>query len=98
MKHFVISGNYYQFKEFVNKKISSTHGTGLRFTDFLYVTGSETFRGHSDPHGWLIGTWKERPDIKEILSVLVSQYYNELIPQSVMEAWNEIKEYENQTP
>ena len=84
MKHFIICGNHNEFKEFVNKKLSSLTES-FRFTDFVYVTGPEIFKGYSNPHGWFIGNWRERSDIIQILSVLVSQYKNEPTPQSLME-------------
>ena len=89
MKHFIICGNHNEFKEFVNKKLSSLTES-FRFTDFVYVTGPEIFRGYSNPHGWLIGTWRERPDIREILDVLASQYYNEPVPQFIIDTWSEL--------
>ena len=88
MKHFIICGNHNEFKEFVNKKLSSLTES-FRFTDFVYVTGPEIFKGYSNPHGWFIGTWRERLDMREILSVLVTQYHNEPTPQSIIDAWNE---------
>lgn len=89
LKHFIIAGNHQQFKEFVNKKLSSLTES-FRFTDFVYVSGPEVFRGYSNPHGWFIGTWRERPDIREILSILPVQYHNEPTPQSIIDAWTEI--------
>ena len=88
MKLFIICGNHQEYQEFVNKKISSLTES-FRFTDFVYVTGPEIFKGYSNPHGWLIGTWRERSDMREILSVLVTQYHNEPTPQSIVDAWNE---------
>ena len=90
MKHFIICGNHNEFKEFVNKKLSSLTES-FRFTDFVYVTGPEIFKGYSNPHGWFIGTWRERSDMREILDVLCTQYHNEPVPQSIIDAWTELK-------
>ena len=89
MKHFIIAGNHQQFKEFVNKKLSSLTES-FRFTDFVYVSGPEIFKGYSNPHGWFIGTWRERPDIREILETMATCYHNQKVPESVIDAWQKI--------
>lgn len=93
MKYFVICGNQQQYSDFIKRKaieLFNQGDTNISLSDFVYVSGPEKLKGYSDPHGWLIGTWRELPDIKIILSVLVSQYRNELVPQSIMDAWEEV--------
>jgi hypothetical protein len=70
-KYFVVAGTYDQFKDFKIKKMAELWNSGNRVehTDFIYVT-EETLRGYSEPHGWFIGTWRERSDIKRIMMLL----------------------------
>ena len=39
-------------------------------TNFIYVSGADMLRGISDPDGLCIGTWKDRPDILDIVDRL----------------------------
>ena len=89
MKLFIICGNHQEYQEFVNKKISSLTES-FRITDFVYVSSPKAFVGHSNPHGWFIGTWRELPDIREILQTLLTCYHNNSVPQSIIDALTEI--------
>jgi len=89
MKLFIICGNHQEYQEFVNKKISSLTES-FRITDFVYVSSPKAFVGHSNPHGWFIGTWRELPDIREILEVMATCYHDQKVPESVIDAWQKI--------
>lgn len=74
-KIFIIAGNYEQFKTWkdrnypellVNRRIQSLQ-------DIVYVAGVDNLRGHSEPHGLLIGTWYKRNDIHSLLMALLIQ-------------------------
>ena len=90
MKNFVIAGNYQQYTDFVRKQVSLTTAS-YKPTDFVCVTGPESLRGYSNPHGWFVGTWRQRPDIKDIMESIVTQYSDQHIPDFIIKTWNELK-------
>jgi hypothetical protein len=64
MKNYIIAGTYEQYKHWLRTKIlsPSTH---------VYVTNPDTLRGVHNPHGWFIGTWRDRDDMEQIFEVLL---------------------------
>lgn len=75
-KTFVIGGNYVQSNEWVKQNITDyaqTHGAWRSLSDYIIVTDATKLRGIREPHGVFIGTWYERSDVREILTIL-SQY------------------------
>ena len=63
MKKFVIAGTSSQFYDWMRKN-------GYSHTVWRYVSGLDTIRGYSNPHGIFIGTWYERPDMLEVVHML----------------------------
>jgi hypothetical protein len=71
MKDFV-AGTRAEYDVFIRKKSEELWNLGdalITLSDFVYVT-EDSIKGYSDPHGWFIGTWRERSDIKRILMLL----------------------------
>lgn len=68
-KIFVIAGNQDQFKNYRNRKIVelSASGKTITLSNFVYVSGPEVFRGWNEVHGVFVGTFRDRPDIREIV-------------------------------
>ena len=92
MKLFIICGNHQEYQEFVNKKLSSLTES-FRITDFVYVSSPKAFVGHSNPHGWFIGTWRERQDMSQIFSILLTmQLKNPGISRAFLEYQIYLKE------
>ena len=60
---YVIAGNYDEYLEYSRK---NPHD-GKRI---IFVQDQETFRGVENPEGVLIGTWRNRADIKNVLHAL----------------------------
>lgn len=60
---YVISGNKQEYDVFVRKY-------GLNPTDHRYVFDPMTVRGTVDPHGFFVGTWRQRLDIHEIIETM----------------------------
>ena len=71
-KYFVVAGNHQQYKDFIRRKCEELYNTGkeVSLSNFVYAT-SDSLKGHSNPHGWFIGTWKERADIGHLLFQLI---------------------------
>jgi predicted nucleic acid-binding protein len=75
-KIFVVAGSYHQAKEWIKQDIEKRINAGqtsLTLSHYVYVSSAADLRGYSDPHGMFIGTWKERPDIRDIVEVLMMQ-------------------------
>jgi hypothetical protein len=75
-KIFVIAGSHHQAKEWIKQDIEKRINAGqtsLTLSHYVYVSSAADLRGYSDPHGVFIGTWKDRPDILEIVETLMIQ-------------------------
>jgi hypothetical protein len=71
-KYFVVAGNHKQYKDFIKRKCKELCliGKDVSFSNFAYAT-YDTLKGHSNPHGWFYGTWKERSDIGHLMVQLI---------------------------
>ena len=75
-KIFVIAGSKLQADQWINDKIASiiSNSKNLMFlarSNFIYVDDASRLRGILNPHGFFIGTWRERADILEIVKLLL---------------------------
>lgn len=57
----IVAGNYHEFNQYYHKKRKSGD-----FKDYRYVVNANILRGLEDIKGFYIGTYKQRPDLKEI--------------------------------
>ena len=92
-KYFVICGTRQEYNEFIQKKALELFGQGdtsVSLSDFVYVNSSEQLVGRVDPHGWFVGTWKDRSNIHEILHEMRMRYYSKELPEGLKKAINEI--------
>lgn len=72
-KIFVIAGTREQYDEYRKRKIEEMHAKGqidFRYADIIYVGNPHALRGIRYPHGVFIGTWRDRPDILQIVEEL----------------------------
>ena len=62
---FVIAGNKQEYMDYCRKQVEAQ----LMYDDkdFVWVSGPDTFRGYKDPNGVCTGTWRDRPDILDII-------------------------------
>lgn len=69
---FIVSGTYEQYKQWVRKNIDRFYAknTSISLFNFVYVSGPEIFRGHSEVHGYYVGSYKNRPDIEQIREMI----------------------------
>lgn len=67
---FVVSGNHDQFRNFVRHKVAEmiNEGKDVTYGHFTYVSGVDVFRGYSEVHGYFVGTFRDRPDIEDIVT------------------------------
>ena len=95
-KIFVIAGNSQQAIKWMkgnNQKRWDNGDTSATLSDYVIVENPTIMRGHRNPHGVFIGTWKDRPDIMDIVMALMNATY-ETNPK-LRKIWNEI--YPNST-
>lgn len=88
----VIAGNYEQgrnwIKEHVKRRIDAGD-TDVRVIEYTYVSGIDSLRGYSDPHGYFVGDWRSRKDLRDIVQTLLMAQRN---PSPVlMTIWKEIR-------
>ena len=92
-KYYVICGNRQEYNVFIQKKaleLFNQGDTSVSLSQFVYVNSTNQLKGRVDPHGWFVGTWRDRSNIHEILHELRTRYLRETIPESVKEAIHEI--------
>ena len=68
-KIFIIAGNVEQATNFRKKKIEQmvANGDDVSLSNFVIVHGPESFRGWNEVHGFFWGTYRDRPDIRDIV-------------------------------
>ena len=69
-KLFVICGNRSEYMMFVHKKVNELFQysqTSITMSHFVYVDSADNLRGHSNPKGWFVGSWREKKGINEIM-------------------------------
>ena len=70
-KIFIIAGTYDQYRNWVKKNIDriyqSDTSKSISLSSFVYVSEPDTFRGHREVHGYFVGTFRNRPDIRDIV-------------------------------
>ena len=92
IKHYIIAGNHNEFDTWKKKpEIQAIAYLENYFHEFVYVSGLDSLRGIHEPHGKLIGTWYNRPDIFHILNQLLvamsitpDQYDNILVQRNLI--------------
>ncbi len=74
MKVYVVAGNHNEAYEYINRKIEERISNGEtvnKIGDYVYLDNVIRLRGVSNPHGVFVGSWKQRPDILEIVFELI---------------------------
>ena len=74
-KIFVVAGTLAEFKQFMHKKLDqlwkeySEQGRifNLSMSNFVYVSSIESLAGHRNIHGYFYGSFRNRPDLKDIV-------------------------------
>lgn len=80
MKIYVVAGNHEQAKFWINEHIKKRQLAGettLSLSEYVVVSSVINVRGVLNPHGYFVGTWKERKDLQEILQVMLHASYNQ---------------------
>ncbi len=85
-KFYVIAGNRNEFENFCHNKCNDLikEGKTVSLSNFVYVISPIQLKGLSSPHGWFIGSWRTRHNIKEIVNTLCVCYHSGL-PDTVLD-------------
>lgn len=82
-KYYVIAGTTAQARDFIMQKCDALwqagHTTSL--SNFIIVASVDSLYGVEDPKGWLVGTWRERADIKDIIAHIVIRKVKTITPE-----------------
>lgn len=89
-KYYVIAGNRNEFINFRDIKCNdlAKEGKTVSLSNFVFVIAPIQLKGISSPHGWFIGTWRDRHDIKDIVQALCVCYHSGL-PDTLLDIVNE---------
>ena len=69
-KIFVIAGNFEQANDWMKKDIKrrwEAGETSITLSHYIYVDSITRVKGHSNPHGVFVGSWRERKDLRDII-------------------------------
>lgn len=90
-KFYVIAGNRVEFENFrINKCTElSKEGKTVSYSNFVFVADPIQLRGVSSPHGWFIGSWRTRDNIRQIIQALCVCYHSGL-PDTVLDIVYEV--------
>ena len=72
-KIFVIAGNFEQANDWMKKDIKrrwEAGETSITLSHYIYVDSPTRVKGHLNPHGVFVGSWRERKDILDIALTL----------------------------
>jgi hypothetical protein len=96
-KYYVVCGTRAEFDRFIRKKMADlyTPTNNLTLSSFVYVDGADRIRGVSNPTGWFYGTWKNHPNIKEIMIQLAGAITDSKRQQIIRDLWKEYRENES---
>ena len=73
-KIYVIAGTSHEANYLIIQDLGKKYpkNTSLSMSDYVYVSSPQTILGIQNPHGVFVGNWLGRPDIKEIVEVLMT--------------------------
>lgn len=91
MKYFVISGTFFEFKDWKSKHYPEMllNRQIENVGDIIYVSGIHMLKGYQNPRGIFIGTWYRRKDIEDIFIQLRISGMKDSIYQSLQRVVNE---------
>lgn len=70
---YVIAGTMAEYDNFIRRKAQQLFAEGqtsISLSDFMFVSRPDQLRGLRDVHGYFIGTYRNRNDIREIVDTI----------------------------
>lgn len=69
-KYFIVAGTHEEFRTWL--QLNRRRFPYNNINDFIYVDRPMVFLGHAYPHGFFVGTFKQRPDLFEIIQTIIT--------------------------
>jgi len=92
-KYYVVCGNYNEFNHFIQRKALELFGIGdasISLSHFVYVDSKEKIIGIHEPTGWFYGTWKNNPNIEDIMIALAGSLSGTRL-RIIQDLWKEYR-------
>ena len=92
-KYYVVCGNHNEFNDFIRRKAFELFGhgdTSISLSDFVYVDSKEKIIGIHEPTGWFYGTWKNNPNIEDIMIALAGSLTGTRL-RIIQDLWKEYR-------
>jgi hypothetical protein len=67
--YFIVAGTYAEYKDWLRQNRSRFPANNIN--DFIWVHGSDVFRGSANPHGFFVGTFRSRADLYDIVQTII---------------------------
>lgn len=86
-KTLVIAGNANEAKYWIIQDLGKKYpsNTSLSMSDYIIVSSPDQLRGIRNPTGIFVGTWKQRPDIFELLNMLLVNVMTDPIKHKIIQ-------------
>ena len=73
-RYFIVAGNHAEYKDWLRENRSRFPANNIN--DFIWVHGSDVFRGSANPHGFFVGTFGSRADLHDIVQTIIMCSHN----------------------
>jgi hypothetical protein len=73
---FVVAGNHKEALDWAHRDLAKRWNSGetsVSLSEYILVSNIDQLRGHHDPHGVFIGTWRSRRDILNLIELMIRQ-------------------------
>lgn len=75
-KIFIIAGTAHEANRWIRDECDKRFNAGdtnVTLSEYIYVSNADRLKGYTNPHGRLVGNWRGRPDILDILQTLIAR-------------------------
>ena len=74
-KFFVVAGTKVEYDLFIRRKCAEMimkypNNTTISLSNFVYVDSDQKLYGQRNVHGWFIGSFRDRADIRDIVRMI----------------------------
>lgn len=68
-KYFIVAGTHQEFRTWL--QLNRRRFAYNNINDFIYVDRPMVFLGYANPHGFFVGSFRQRPDLLEIVQTII---------------------------
>ncbi len=73
-KYFIVAGTQQEFRTWL--QLNRGRFAYNNINDFIYVDRPMVFLGHANPHGFFVGSFRQRPDLFEIAQTIITNSHS----------------------